>query len=94
MFGHCNGRSVRLTLQMPDLNEGSDFFRSFLTTFVWIKFVKKSSLCIFFEKTLFLFVLRKSSGIFQLWFVVFANSQDLIELFSLLKHDADQTEEQ
>jgi len=24
---------------------------------------------------------------------VFANSQDLIELFSLLKHDADQTEE-
>lgn len=25
---------------------------------------------------------------------MFANSQDLIELFSLLKHDADQTEEQ
>lgn len=29
-----------------------------------------------------------------MWFVVFANSQDLIQLFSLLKHDADQTEEQ
>jgi len=56
--------------------------------------LKKVACVFFFEKTLFLFVLRKSSGIFQLWFVVFANSQDLIELFSLLKHDADQTEEQ
>ena len=49
---------------------------------------------VFVRKTLFLFVLRKSSDIFSSWFVMFANSQDLIELFSLLKHDADQTEEQ
>lgn len=43
---------------------------------------------------MFLFVICKLSDTFNSWFVVFTNLQDLIELFSLLKHDADQTEEQ
>lgn len=57
-------------------------------------FFRKSRLGVFLRKTSFLFVFRNSGDIFHLRFVLFANSQDLIELFSLLKHDADQTEEQ
>jgi hypothetical protein len=43
---------------------------------------------------MFLFVICKLSDTFNLWFVVFTNLQDFIEVFSLLKHDADQTAEQ
>ena len=69
-------------------------FQAFSTPFVWINFFQKNCLGIFSQKTMFLFVSCKLSDTLKMWFVVFANSQDLIELFSLLKHDADQTEEQ
>ncbi len=48
---------------------------------------------VFVRKTLFYLYLANLE-LYCIKFVVFANSQDLIELFSLLKHDADQTEEQ
>lgn len=69
-------------------------FQAFSTPFVWIKFFQKKLPRHFFQKTMFLFVICKLSDTFNSWFVVFTNLQDFIEVFSLLKHDADQTAEQ
>ena len=47
----------------------------------------------FLKKTLF-YLYFANLELYLTDFVLFANSQDFIELFSLLKHDADQTEKQ
>jgi hypothetical protein len=55
---------------------------------------QKSRLGVFFEKNIVFICTSQILSYIENRFAVFANLQDLIELFSLLKHDADQTEEQ